>query len=86
MSTLARWCYQHRVVVVLLWLGLLGGLVAASQSAGSAYNNSFSLPNSESNKALNLLRSSFPAQAGDTDTVVWHVDSGSVRDSATRSG
>ncbi|MCX5059089.1 MMPL family transporter [Streptomyces sp. NBC_00452] len=84
MSTLARWCYQHRVVVVLLWLGLLGGLVAASQSAGSAYNNSFSLPNSESNKALNLLRSSFPAQAGDTDTVVWHVDSGSVRDSATR--
>ncbi|MEU3340277.1 MMPL family transporter [Streptomyces sp. NPDC006668] len=84
MSTLARWCYQHRLVVVLLWLGLLGGLVVASQSAGSAYSNSFSLPNTESTRALNLLKSSFPAQAGDTDTVVWQVDSGSVRDSATK--
>ncbi|WP_416980703.1 MMPL family transporter [Streptomyces sp. T028] len=84
MSTLARWCYRHRLVVVLLWLGMLVGLGVASQSAGSAYNNSFSLPNTESTRALNLLKSAFPTQAGDTDTVVWHVETGSVRDSATK--
>ncbi|MFF5140086.1 MMPL family transporter [Streptomyces sp. NPDC013157] len=84
MSTLARWCYRHRIIVVVLWLGLLIGLAAVSQGTGSNYSNSFSLPNTESTRALNLLKSSFPAQAGDTDTVVWHVDSGSVRDSATK--
>ncbi|WOX15412.1 MMPL family transporter [Streptomyces sp. N50] len=84
MSALARWCYQRRLVVVLLWLGMLIGLAALSQGAGSAYNNSFSLPNTESTRALNLLKSSFPAQAGDSDTVVWHVKTGSVRDSATK--
>ncbi|MFC8511764.1 MMPL family transporter [Streptomyces sp. NPDC057257] len=84
MSTLARWCYRHRLVVVLLWLGMLVGLGVASTSAGSAYNNSFSLPNTESTRALNLLKKAFPGQAGDTDTVVWHVESGSVRDSATK--
>ncbi|MFF4507026.1 MMPL family transporter [Streptomyces sp. NPDC001401] len=84
MSTLARWCYRHRIIVVVLWLGLLIGLAAVSQGAGSNYSNSFSLPNTESTRALDLLKSSFPAQAGDTDTVVWQVDSGSVRDSATK--
>ncbi|KDN75573.1 membrane protein [Streptomyces olindensis] len=84
MSTLARWCYRHRLVVVLLWLCMLVGLGVASQSAGSAYNNSFSLPNTESTRALNLLKSAFPSQSGDTDTVVWHVETGSVRDAATK--
>ncbi|MET8170491.1 MMPL family transporter [Streptomyces sp. NPDC005329] len=84
MSTLARWCYRHRLIVVLLWLGMLVGLGVAETSAGSAYNDSFSLPNTESTRAVNLLKSSFPAQAGDSDTVVWHVNSGSVRDIATK--
>ncbi|MFF0163426.1 hypothetical protein ACFYRY_38745 [Streptomyces sp. NPDC005263] len=70
MSTLARWCYRHRLLVVLLWLGMLVGLGVAETSAGSAYNDSFSLPNTESTQAVNLLKSSFPAQAGDSDTVV----------------
>ncbi|MFF2132838.1 MMPL family transporter [Streptomyces olivochromogenes] len=50
---------------------------------GAAWD-SFSLPNTESTRALNLLKSSFPAQAGDSDTVVWHVETGSVRDSGTK--
>ncbi|MFJ9381131.1 MMPL family transporter [Streptomyces sp. NPDC101455] len=84
MSTLARWCYRHRLVVVLLWLGMLIGLGATSTSLGSAYANGFSLPDTDSSKAQNLLKDAFPARAGDTDTVVWHVKSGSVRDSAVQ--
>jgi RND superfamily putative drug exporter len=84
LSTLARWCYRHRLVVVLLWLGMLIGLGATSNSLGSAYANAFSLPGTDSVKAQDLLKSSFPARAGDSDTVVWHVKSGSVRDSAVR--
>ena len=26
MSALARWCYQHRFVVITAWIGLLIGL------------------------------------------------------------
>ena len=79
MSTLARWCRNHRLFVVVAWLVLLVGLGALSKSA---YKDSFSLPNTDSTRALNLLTSAFPAQAGEADTVVWHVSSGSVRDPA----
>ena len=39
----------------------------------------------ESTKALSLLTSAFPAQAGDGDTIVFHVNSGSVKDPAVQS-
>jgi RND superfamily putative drug exporter len=81
MSTLARWCRRHRLLVVVSWLVLLIGLGAASKSA---YKDSFSLPNTDSTRALNLLTAAFPAQAGESDTVVWHVSSGSVRDAAVQ--
>ncbi|WP_405009568.1 MMPL family transporter [Kitasatospora sp. NBC_01539] len=83
MSALARWCHRHRLVTVLLWVGLLVGLGAASGAVGTKYSDSMSMPATESSKALELLRADMPAAAGDTDTVVWHTDHGSVKDPAT---
>jgi len=74
MSSLARWCYRRRFIVVGLWLAavlVLGGLVAA---AGNKYNDSFTLPGTESTRALNLLEKSFPTQSGDTAQIVWRAD------------
>ncbi|QOV41503.1 MMPL family transporter [Streptomyces ferrugineus] len=82
---MARWCYRHRLVVLLLWLGALFGLGAASSSAGTNYANVFSLPNTDSTTAYDLMEKAFPERAGDTDTVVWKVDEGSVRDESVRS-
>ncbi|MFE9426902.1 MMPL family transporter [Kitasatospora sp. NPDC006697] len=84
MSVLARWCHRHRVVTVLLWLGLLLGLGAVSGSLGTAYSNSLTLPATDSSKALDLLKSSMPAAAGDSDTVVWHSTAGPVTDPAVK--
>jgi RND superfamily putative drug exporter len=84
MAWLARWCFRHRYVVILLWLVGLGGLVVANQAAGSAFSNVFSLPGTDSTRALELLKSAFPQQAGEADTIVWQVDSGSVRDQAVQ--
>ncbi|GAA3386524.1 MMPL family transporter [Cryptosporangium minutisporangium] len=84
MAGLARWCYRHRIVVVVLWVVGLLGLGAASQTAGSAYNDSFALPGTESTKALDLLQNAFPEAAGDQNTIVWHTDSGSVKDPAVQ--
>ncbi|MFH0516770.1 MMPL family transporter [Streptomyces sp. M41] len=82
---MARWCYRHRLVVLLLWLGALFGLGAASSAAGTNYANVFSLPDTDSATAYDLMERAFPERAGDTDTVVWKVADGSVRDEAVRS-
>ncbi|TQF01584.1 MMPL family transporter [Kitasatospora acidiphila] len=84
MSVLARWCHRHRLVTVLLWLGLLVGLGVVSGKVGTAYSNSLSLPSTESSKAMDLLKANMPAAAGDQDTVVWHVNDGSVTDPAVK--
>ncbi len=88
MAALARWCYRHRLVVLLLWLGALFGLGAASTAAGTNYANVFSLPDTDSATAYDLMEKAFPERAGDTDTVVWKVngkDGASVRDDSVRS-
>ncbi|MCW2885568.1 MAG: putative drug exporter of the superfamily [Streptosporangiaceae bacterium] len=85
MSALARWCYRHRLIVVLLWLGVLAGLGVTSTAIGSSYNDSFSLPGTESTRALDLLQKSLPAQSGASATVVWQVGAGgTVKDPAVR--
>ncbi|MCW2860571.1 MAG: hypothetical protein JWP48_2279, partial [Actinoallomurus sp.] len=84
MSVLARWCYRHRLIVVLLWVVAVAGLGVASKAVGSAYSDNFSLPGTESTRALQLLQKSLPAQSGDSATVVWQTSQGTVRDAAVR--
>ncbi|MDH6567613.1 RND superfamily putative drug exporter [Streptomyces sp. SAI-117] len=79
MAALARWCVRRRLVVVLLWLLALGGVSAGAAVAGSAYSNDYEVPGTESGRATQLLQDGFPDLGGDSDTVVWHVTSGSVR-------
>ena len=81
MTALARWCYRHRLVVLLLWVGALFGVGAAGSAAGTDYANVFTLPNTDSTRAYDLMAKAFPERSGDTDTVVWRVDEGTVRDS-----
>jgi putative drug exporter of the RND superfamily len=82
MSAIARWCFRHRYVVIVGWLALLVGLAGLNQAVKSTYNNSFSLPGTGSTTAQQLLAKALPAQAGDQDTIVWHVSNGSVRDAS----
>ncbi|KAB1143686.1 MMPL family transporter [Streptomyces luteolifulvus] len=79
MAALARWCVQRRLVAVLLWLLAFGGVTAAAAVAGSAYSNDYEVPGTESGRAAQLLQDGFPDLGGDSDTVVWHTTSGSVR-------
>ncbi|MEV0185470.1 MMPL family transporter [Streptomyces sp. NPDC050625] len=79
MAALARWCVRHRLVAVLLWLLAFGGATAAAAVTGSAYSDDYEVPGTESGRAAQLLRDGFPGLGGDTDTVVWHTTSGTVR-------
>ncbi|MFK0122595.1 MMPL family transporter [Streptomyces nigra] len=79
MAALARWCVQRRLVAVLLWLLAFGGVSAAAAVTGSAYSNDYEVPGTESGRATQLLQDGFPGLGGDSDTVVWHTASGTVR-------
>jgi RND superfamily putative drug exporter len=78
-AALARWCVQRRLVAVLLWFLALGGVATAAVVSGSAYSNDYGVPGTDSDRASRLLASGFPALDGDSDTVVWHTTSGTVR-------
>ena len=84
MLRLARWSTTHRKYVVIGWVLLLVAVNVVAQSAGTSYSNNFTLPNSDAQRASDLLDHSFPAQAGDRDTIVFKVDSGTVEDPAVR--
>jgi putative drug exporter of the RND superfamily len=76
MSVIARWCTKHRLVTVVVWLALIIGLGALTGSAGTKYNDTMSIPASESSQAMDLLKQAMPASAGDSDQVVWHTGGG----------
>ena len=84
MLKLARWSTTHRLYVVIGWIVLLVAVNAFAQSAGTSYSNNFTLPNSDAQRAADLLQKSFPAQAGDRDTIVYKVSSGTVTDPAVK--
>ncbi|MFJ2929026.1 MMPL family transporter [Streptomyces massasporeus] len=79
MAALARWCVQRRLLSVMLWLLAFAGVAAGAAVAGTAYSNDYQVPGTESGRASELLHEGFPRLGGDSDTVVWHTTSGSVR-------
>jgi RND superfamily putative drug exporter len=82
MSFIARWCFRHRFAVIAAWVLALIALTALAQAVKADYDNSFSLPGTGSTTAQQLLAGTVPAQPGDSDTIVWRVGTGTVRDPA----
>jgi RND superfamily putative drug exporter len=85
MLKLARWSTTHRLYIAIGWVFLLIAVNAIAHAGGGAsYSNNFTIPNSDAQRASDLLQRSFPAQAGDRDTIVFKVTSGSVDDPAVK--
>jgi RND superfamily putative drug exporter len=76
MKSLATWCVRHRWIVLGIWLVALVGMSLVSQSVGTAYSNSFSLPHTESTQAIALLQAAAPRQSGDSEQIVFHTTGG----------
>ena len=85
MRALATWCFRHRRLVVLFWAVALVGMISASRAVGTNYTNTFSLPDTESTRAINLLKSASPQNAGDNERIVFETTRGTmVADTAVR--
>jgi RND superfamily putative drug exporter len=85
MIGLARWCITHRRWVLVGWIAIAVGSTAIATAVGRSYSTNFSLPNTESQHAVNLLQSEFKSQSGDLDTIVVHYSRGSIDSPAVRS-
>jgi RND superfamily putative drug exporter len=84
MLKLTRWTIAHRRIVVVSWIVLAVGVLAVSQAVGKRNANNFSLPNTDSQRAVDLLQSRFPATAGDADQIVFRARTGTLTDPSAR--
>jgi RND superfamily putative drug exporter len=73
---LGRFAYRRRRAVLAGWLLVLVAVIAISLGAGGKENNSFSVPNTESQNALNVLQNKLPAFSGGQTQVVFAAGNG----------
>jgi RND superfamily putative drug exporter len=84
MRRLTSFAHDRRRLVAAAWVVAIVAAGALAGAVGSGYVNNFTLPGTESQRALDLLQHRFPQQSGDASRIVFHVTSGSLRDSARR--
>ncbi len=84
MLKLTRWCIAHRRLVVVAWVSVAIITTVLAGAAGRRYATNFSLPGTQAQRALDLLKRDFKAQSGDVDTIVFHVSRGTVDSQAVR--
>jgi RND superfamily putative drug exporter len=84
MRSLAAWCHDRHRLVVALWVAAIVVAGAFAAGAGGRYVNNFSLPGSESQRAVDLLKDRFPAAAGDSSQIVFKAAKGTLADAATK--
>ena len=84
MLKIARSTMAHRRIVVLAWVLVAAGILVASSAVGKKTASDFTLPGTNSQRAVDLLGSRFPSQAGDADQIVFHARTGRLTDATVR--
>src|SRR5215470_15836417 len=74
LTRIVRACADHPGRTIGVWLAVIVAIVAASQMFGGKLVNSSSIPGSDSQHAVDLLKARFPERAGDSARVVFAAD------------
>jgi RND superfamily putative drug exporter len=77
---LAGLAARRHWVVIISWVIILGGLLAAKSAFGGEYVNNYTIPGSNSADGLNVLNSTFPQQSGYGGQIVFNATKGTVAD------
>ena len=72
---LGRWCSHHRGLVLAAWVVVIVVLAVVAFSVKQPTTNSFTIPGTESQQALDLLDQKFPGTGGAQAQVVFSVHS-----------
>ncbi len=79
LSELATFSVRHRWLVIVTWLLLVGGVLAAGQISGGSFSNDLSIEDTDSQAAYDALQERFPEMSGDGMQVVLHDERGVTR-------
>ena len=74
LARLTRAIAAHPWRTIGIWVLIIVGVFAAAGTIGGQLQNKFTIPNSDAQKATDLLQKEFPARAGDSATIVFHTD------------
>ena len=72
---LGRWCFRHRALVLVAWLVVLVAVAVLATTFKQPTSNSFTIPGTQSQQALDLLNEKFPGTGGTQAQVVFSVPS-----------
>ncbi|RLV67809.1 transmembrane transport protein [Streptomyces sp. CBMAI 2042] len=67
-----EWCALHFVTVLVLWVAALAGLQVLQHAYGGDYSDDFSLPGTQSQDGLDVLKAHAPQAGGYSAQVVLH--------------
>ncbi|MGW6260937.1 MMPL family transporter [Streptomyces sp. NPDC055085] len=67
-----EWCARHFVIVMTLWLIALAGLQVLNHFHGGKFSDDFSLPHTQSQDGLDILKAHEPAAGGYSAQIVLH--------------
>ncbi|GAA1240168.1 MMPL family transporter [Kitasatospora nipponensis] len=72
LGRIAGWSFRRRGTTVLLWLLALGAALGLAAAFGGTYSADYTAPGSDSKSAQHLLARDFPAESGESISVVVH--------------
>ena len=78
LERLAGFAARKHWVIIIAWLVILGGLLAARHAYGGEYVNNYTVSGSDSAAGIDVLNSTFPQQGGFGGQIVFHARSGTV--------
>ncbi|GAA3287518.1 MMPL family transporter [Dactylosporangium vinaceum] len=73
---LGRASFRHRWLVLILWVVVLGALGGAALAFKGPTSSDFTMPGTESQRAIDALKQQFPEASGATGTIVIQVPAG----------
>ncbi|MET7369093.1 MMPL family transporter [Streptomyces sp. NPDC005566] len=71
-----EWCARHFVIVIVLWLAALAGAQVLQHAYGGDYSDNFSIPGTQSQDGLDVLKAHAPSAGGYSSQVVVHDPGG----------
>src|SRR5918992_6336569 len=82
LERLGRTTARHPLLTIAAWIVLAVGLLGVAQASGGQFINEFRIPGAESQEAVDLAQDHFPDFGAASADVVWHTESGTLRDPA----
>ena len=78
LERLAGAAARRHWIFIIVWVIILGGLLAAKNAFGGEYVNNYTISGSDSAAGLAVLNNTFPQQGGYGGQIVFHAKSGKI--------